>query len=263
MFFDFDFRSVRRLTGVTTGRRHGQWCFRLISRSRTLRVCADVTGAAATAITVDATAIAVDATTIAVDATVIAVDVTDTANNVTGVTIDATAAAIYVTGVTIDATAAAINVTSVTIDATATAVDATATAVDATAAVIDANATAVDDATDFRHRHLLLLPRTGMVVVLSAVARRYGRISRRHWRRRSAVIPTTDFRWVATSRHSARHRVCGTSLRIATATIGSRNRSERIAVTGSHRKRVAAIGRHRSERVITARFWATATTITR
>lgn len=172
MFFNFDFRPVRRLTGVTTGRRHGQWCFRLISRSQTLRGCADFTGAAATAIAVDATAIAVD--------------ITATASNVTGITIDATATAV---------------------EATATVVDATTVAGDASAAVTDTNTTAVDDATDFRHRHLLLLPRTGMVVVLSAVARRYGRISRRHWRRRSAVISTTDVRREATSRHSARHRV--------------------------------------------------------
>lgn len=211
MFFDFDFRPVRRLTGVTTGRRHGQWYFRLISRSQTLRVCTDATSTAATVIAVDATA---------------------TANNVTGITIDATTTAV--------------NATATAVDATTTVFDATAVVSDTIAAVIDANTTAVDDATDFRHRRLLLLPRTGMVVVLSAVARRYGRISRRLWRRRFAVIPTTDFRRVATSRHSARHRACGTSLRIATTTIGSRNRSERIAFAGSRRTWVTAVGRHLS-----------------
>jgi len=168
MFFDFDFRPVRRLAGVTTDRRHRQWRFRLISRSRTLRVCADVTDAAATAIAVDATAIAVDITGIASNvtsaaATTIAVNVTAIANNVTGITIDATVTAVDATAIVVDATAAV--------------TDATSAVTDTTSAVTDANITAVNDATDFRHRHLLLLPWTSMVVVLSAVARRYGRIS--------------------------------------------------------------------------------------
>jgi len=163
MFFDFDFRPEYRLTGITTGRRCGQWRFRFISHSRTLRVRADITDGAATAIAVDATATAGNATGTGIDAT--------------ATVVDATATDVDTTVTAVDATTTAVNATTTTVNVTATVADTTVTAGNditivgnTTVAAGDTNATAVDDVTDFRHRYLLLLPRTGMVVKLSAVA---------------------------------------------------------------------------------------------
>jgi len=185
---------------------------------------------------VDATATAIEAT--AIEATAIAGDTTTIATASAGdafATLDTTATAS-------DPTTTASYVTVTASDTTTTASYVTVTASDATATAGDANVAAVDDtAAAFRYRHLLLLlllwllSRTGFVVVLSAVARRDGCISRRHWRRRLAVVvPTPYFRLKVTSWHHAWRTVRGTCLWIANTATRSRSRGERIAVAGRH-----------------------------
>jgi len=142
MLFDFDFRPVHRLTGVTAGRSHRQWRFRFIGRSRTLIVY--VANGATTNTAIDAAitasndiATAVDATVTASDAIATAVDATVTASNAIATAGDATT-------------------TATAGDANATADDTTTAADYTTATAGDANATAVDAIATFRHRHLLL-----------------------------------------------------------------------------------------------------------